>query len=107
MNSVSHFDLTQNPNGRLGKPFPPRVILAGIGYRISEHEGLVVFSEDITCYGLHTRICFVRNCADMWELANLDGTASFDRIPMAHIEQAWAFVKAYRAEKRDTPCKNT
>lgn len=72
------------------KAMPDRVILCGIGYRVSVSEGLVLFKCDDGMSG--TRLEFTRDPHDkygfLWYV-NLVGSC-----PGCHLEAAYEWVKA-------------
>jgi hypothetical protein len=55
---------------RSTSPLPETVILCGIRYRVSEHEGAVIFSEalDLPCASTKLRLMFTRDRHDTWEV---------------------------------------
>lgn len=66
------------------------IILGGIRYKISEHEGLIVFSQKDGFYGTHCRICFEHPKDSLWYLSFTD---TWGKIPVCHVIRAFEIVK--------------
>lgn len=83
-------------------PLPEYALLSCIKYRITEHEGMIVFTEDGPMWGCFTRIMFwrVESC---WYM---DYDDRFEKIMVSHVTKAYEIVKHYRGgnfEKRNGP----
>lgn len=74
---------------------PDSVCFCGIRYRVSEHEGLIVFSEDQNIYGVHTRMAFSRpkDCGWYFEFS-----ASFGKVMVGHVVAAYEFLCMERGD---------
>lgn len=74
------------------KRLPATVLLSCIEYRISETEGLIVFSQHGGCWGTSCRITFERDgdgmCWYVKILSSNDNQAMF-----SHVEQAMKMVE--------------
>lgn len=82
------------------KAFPDRVNLCGIGYRIQEREGLIVFSEDRGFWGCHSRIIF-RKHDQIWYVSFSD---TWKEIMASHIIKAYELVCEFRGKNfEDAP----
>jgi hypothetical protein len=88
----------------LTEKLPNKVILAGIGYLVSEHEGLIIFSEDGGFYGTWTRISFSR--PDKYSLWQVELQDNWNRVPASHIVEAYQIVMQYRGDDFGRPIKN-
>lgn len=73
------------------KRLPAQVILGGISHRVSEAEGLIVFSQEAGFYGTHSRICFERDAGMLWYLKFSE---TWDKVPMSHVLKAYRYVEA-------------
>lgn len=73
-------------------PFPETVLISCIRYRITEHEGMIVFTQECCMWGCYTRIMFwrVESC---WYM-NFD--ARFEKVMVSHVTRAYEIVKHYR-----------
>ena len=85
-------------------PLPRDVILAGIGFRVAEHEGLIVFSETSPIWGMGCRFSFHRNSAGCWEVS-IDAHCASERPSMNpdRIAQAYEIVQRCRGDSFGRP----
>ena len=87
-------------------PFPEEVLLTGCAYRISEHEGLIVFSEARPMYGMGTRFSFFRNSAGSWEVridSCIGGPAEGATCGPDTIDHAFDVVQRHRGDTFGRP----
>lgn len=68
---------------------PERVILCGIGYRVQEKEGVVIFTEECGFYGTYTRIAFERTSTGHWYVSLFE---TWGRVMVDHIIKAYEVV---------------
>ena len=61
---------------------PQEAILAGILYRITIHEGMVIFEQAIPMFGCHTRMCFEKPKECGWYLSS---SSTWDSVNVNHI----------------------
>ena len=64
---------------------PKEAILCGILYRITAHEGVIIFEEAICFYGCHARMCFEKPKDCGWYLSS---SSTWDRLNVNHIKAA-------------------
>ena len=81
--------------------FPNEVILCGIGYLVSEHEGIIVFSEDGGFYGTHTRIAFSKR--DKHSIWHVELSATWGSVAACHVVAAYSIVMQYRGDDFGRP----
>ena len=80
------------------------VSICGIEYRVAWHEGLVVFSEQGGFYGVHTRLVFEHPKHALWQFSF---SATWDKLPVAHIIKAYELVTAAFGGDHDQADKET
>jgi hypothetical protein len=68
---------------------PPTANLSGTMYRIRQHEGLIVFTQDICVFGAHCRLSFERKCG-CWYLSEISDT--WGRVMVSHILKAYELL---------------
>jgi hypothetical protein len=67
------------------------VILCGIAYKVTIHEGLVIFEEEICMSGCHSRMVFDRPKDCGWYLEFSD---TWNRMNVAHIVAAYELLRS-------------
>lgn len=70
------------------EPLPAEANLQGCAYRVSEHEGLIVFSEIEHVWSCKSVIPFSYRCG-LWFVDAAD-------VPVSHIAAAYEFIKKHR-----------
>lgn len=70
---------------------PKFVVLCGIGYNTSVHEGLVVFEQSHCMYDHHTRMVFERviEPGGCWYLSY---SSTYDSLMVSHIVAAYELL---------------
>ncbi len=76
------------------KVIPEFANLCGIGYRVQESEGLIVFTQESCIWGSYTRISFSR-CEYCWYV---ETASRWNRVMVSHIVRAYEIVKQYRGD---------
>lgn len=80
-------------------PLPETAVLCGIGFRIAESEGLIVFSERQPMWGMGCRFSFHRDSVGCWKVS-IDqtlGQASGSMSP-SRIARAFEIVQTHRGD---------
>ena len=72
---------------------PETVLLSCIEYRVTEVEGMIIFSETSGMYGCCDRIIFTKSKYSSWRLQL---KTTFDTIQVSHVVKAYELVKEWR-----------
>ena len=67
-----------------------KVVLCGIEYVVTVHEGMVMFAQTAGFYGVFCRLVFERPEYSIWQLKI---SATFGGVPVAHIIRAFELVE--------------
>lgn len=73
-------------------------------YLVSEHERLIVFSEDGGFYGTHTRIAFSKK--DKYSIWHVEFSETWGSVAASHIVEAYNLVMQYRGNDFGRLIKN-
>lgn len=86
----------------MSKKLPKEVTICGIGYRVTEIDGMIIFSESSGFYGCCNRMIFTRNQYSGWRI---ELKLTFDNILTAHIEKAYHLIMKWRGDDWFRPYK--
>jgi hypothetical protein len=82
-----------NKKGKMIKDIPKEVLLSCIQYRVTEVEGMIVFSENNGMYGCCDRMIFTKGQYSSWRLQL---KTTFNTIQVSHIIEAYKLIKEWR-----------
>lgn len=71
---------------------PSEIVLSGILYNVTVHEGLIVFEQAICISGFHTRMAFTRTDYKGGGCWYLEMSDSHNEVMVSHIVQAYALI---------------
>ncbi len=74
------------------KNLPQEVLLSCILYRITEIEGMIIFSEASGMYGCCDRMIFTKSNYSSWRLQL---KTTFDTIQVSHIIEAYKLINQW------------
>ena len=94
-NSLRIFWNRSTKKSRMGQQFPKEINICGILFSVSEHEGIIVFSQLISCWGTHNRLSFHRPKFGLWEFNFSDSSGD---CPACHVFEAYKLVCEYRGD---------
>lgn len=77
------------------KIIPKEVIIDAIMYRVTEVEGMIIFSEAQGMYGCCDRIIFSKEKYSCWQL---ELKTTFGRMMADHICKAYQLVQEWRGD---------
>jgi len=70
---------------------PENVVLRGIPYRVSQHEGCVVFSDASGFWGLSSRMVFSKPKHALWQIDEIAGNCP---LCACHVVAAYELLVA-------------
>ncbi len=74
---------------------PKKVVICGIGYRVTEIDKMIIFSEDGGFWGCCNRMSFHRPKYGGWQIEVLP---TFGRMGASHICEAYKLVMQWRGD---------
>jgi len=85
------------------KEIPKEVLIDAIMYRVTEVEGMIIFSEAIGMYGCCDRIIFNKEKYSCWQL---ELKTTFGHIMADHVCKAFQLVQEWRGDDFGKENKN-
>ena len=70
-----------------------RVVLCGIGYRVTVHDGQVIFEEDRGAWGTFGRFAFEKRSNALWYFVHLETDSG--RVVASHIVEAYQYCRKH------------
>jgi len=74
---------------------PKEVLLSGIKYRVTEVEGMIIFSEESGMYGCCDRIIFTKEKYSSWRLQL---KTTFETIQVSHVIEAYKLIQEWKGK---------
>lgn len=84
-------------------PLPSTVLLEAILYNITEHEGLIVFSEAAPMYGYKSIFSFYRDSAGSWKVIIEETLSGMCEIGPGKIVKAYELIQYHRGDSFGRP----
>jgi hypothetical protein len=74
---------------------PKEVFLSCIRYRVTEIEGMIIFSEEQGMYGCCDRMIFTKGRYSSWRLQL---KTTFDTIQVSHVIEAYKLIQEWKGK---------